>query len=129
MQVTHTTASAAAMDCIVDLVSSPVRPWDGLICPSSAVKSHALNIIEAQSEYLKDEIGASKFSLPQMPVIPLGVHLEDFVFSGREKEESRLSLGIGDDEIVVLYVGRLSFHAKAHPLQMYQALEASAKNF
>ncbi len=30
--------------------------------------------------------------------------------------------------LVVLYVGRLSFHAKAHPLAMYQALETAAQN-
>ena len=56
--ITHTTASAGAMDAIVDLVSLPVREWDGLICPSSAVKGHVLNIIEAQKEYLKNELGA-----------------------------------------------------------------------
>ncbi len=125
--ITHTTASAAAMDCIVDLISSPVRPWDGLICPSTAVKGHVLNIIEAQKEYLKDENGAELFSLPQMPVIPLGVHLKDFSFSERQRQSSRMTLAIEEHEVVVLYVGRLSFHAKAHPLQMYQALEAAAE--
>ncbi len=29
---------------------------------------------------------------------------------------------------MVLFIGRLSFHAKAHPLAMYQALELAAKN-
>ena len=30
--------------------------------------------------------------------------------------------------IIVLYMGRLSFHAKAHPLAMYQALESAYKH-
>ena len=79
--ITHTTASAGAMDGIIDLISSPIRAWDGLICPSSAVKGHVLNLIEAQKEYLETELGARHFTLPEMPVIPLGVHPEDFIFS------------------------------------------------
>ena len=125
--ITHTTASAGAMDAIVNLVASPTREWDGLICPSSAVKGHVLNVIDAQKEYLSQEIGATRFTLPQMPVIPLGVHLEDFVFNEETRVTSRQSLGIASDAIVFLYVGRLSFHAKAHPLQMYKALELSAE--
>ncbi|MDG2140280.1 MAG: glycosyltransferase family 4 protein [Gammaproteobacteria bacterium] len=125
--ITHTTASAGAMDGIIELVSSPIREWDGLICPSTAVKGHVLNLIEAQKEYLGLELGASYFSLPEMPVIPLGVHLEDFVFSEQAKNQTRISLEIDEDSVVFLYVGRLSFHAKAHPLQMYKALEFAAK--
>jgi starch synthase len=34
---------------------------------------------------------------------------------------------VAADTLVVLFMGRLSFHAKAHPLAMYQALEAAAK--
>ncbi len=125
--ITHTTASARAMDSIVNLVSSPIKEWDGLICTSTAVKGHVENILEAQKEYLKTELGATRFSLPQMPVIPLGVHLEDFVFTDQVRSASRNSLGIDSQSIVVLYVGRLSFHAKAHPLQMYKALESAAE--
>ena len=56
----------------------------------------------------------------------MGIHTEDFISSTEEKALARSSMGIAEDEIVVLYVGRLSFHAKAHPLAMYQALEAAS---
>jgi glycosyltransferase involved in cell wall biosynthesis len=125
--ITHTTASAGAMDAIVNLVTSPTQEWDGLICTSSAVKEHVLNVIDAQKDYLKKELGATRFTLPEMPVIPLGVHLDDFVFEEGARHISRSSLDIDKDAIVFLYVGRLSFHAKAHPLQMYKALESAAK--
>ncbi|MDD9958409.1 MAG: glycosyltransferase family 4 protein [Gammaproteobacteria bacterium] len=36
-------------------------------------------------------------------------------------------LGIEKNSIAILYVGRLSFHAKAHPLPMYVALNNAAK--
>ncbi len=126
--ITHTTASAASMDAIADVLVSRTREWDGLICPSTAVKRHVLNVIDAQKEYLGREIGATKFTVPQMPVIPLGIHLDDFVFSDHVRDTSRQSLNIEKGAIVFLYVGRLSFHAKAHPLQMYKALELAAKN-
>ena len=44
-----------------------------------------------------------------------------------EQRSCRHRLGASEDAIVVLYVGRLSFHAKAHPLAMYQALENAAR--
>jgi hypothetical protein len=37
-------------------------------------------------------------------------------------------MGIADDEVVALFVGRLSFHAKAHPHAMYLGLQAAAKS-
>ena len=43
------------------------------------------------------------------------------------RRKSRSDLGISDDEIVFLFLGRLSFHAKAHPFPMYTALEAVAR--
>ena len=41
--------------------------------------------------------------------------------------EIRRQLGIGPDEIALLFVGRLSYHAKAHPLPMYLAAEEVAR--
>ena len=36
--ITHTTASHLAMSSITDLLTSPVRSWDALICTSTAVR-------------------------------------------------------------------------------------------
>lgn len=65
--------------------------------------------------------------LPQLPVIPLGIHTQDFAYTDEQKAAARQALGVTADTLVVLFMGRLSFHAKAHPLAMYQALEAAAK--
>jgi hypothetical protein len=40
----------------------------------------------------------------------------------------RALLGIGNDEVVFLFLGRLSYHAKAHPLPMFLALEQAARH-
>ena len=67
--------------------------------------------------------------LPQLPVIPLGVHTADFAFSDETKFAARQQLGISDGEIAVLFAGRLIVHSKAHPLPMYGALEKAAHGF
>ena len=121
--ITHTTSSARAMDAIAAWLEAPVQPWDAVICTSKAVKSNVERLLQAHVDYLKERLGVTKIVLPQLPVIPLGIHVEDFKFSAQARITAREQLGIGPDDIVVLYVGRLSFHAKAHPLPMYLALE------
>jgi hypothetical protein len=64
---------------------------------------------------------------PALPVIPLGVHGTDFYFSSEERGAARSTLDLGAQETAFLFLGRLSFHAKAHPFAMYVALEAVAK--
>lgn len=125
--VTHTTSSAAAMDAIADLLVAPVQPWDALICTSSAVKDNVARILQAQGVYLLERLGVTKLVLPQLPVIPLGIHAQDFVTTASKRQAARQSLRLDDESLVVLFAGRLSFHAKAHPLAMYQALEGAAK--
>jgi alpha-maltose-1-phosphate synthase len=124
--ITHTTASARAMDAICGMLTAPVQPWDGLICTSTAVKANVMRMIEAEADFLKSRLGASRIVLPQMPVIPLGIMTGDFAFSDADKAFARKEIGAEPDDIVVLFAGRLSFHAKAHPLAMYQALERAS---
>ncbi len=126
--VTHTTASHGAMDLIVDMVTDPVMPWDALICTSRAVAVTVNTLLEEQANYLRGRFGADlKLTSPQLPVIPLGVHCADFDFSEEQKAKARRDLKIKEDEIVFLFVGRLSFHAKAHPHVMYKALQKVAE--
>ena len=125
--ITHTTSSAGAMDALAALITAPVQPWDAVICTSTAVKNNVERLLQAQVDYLKDRLGITQLVLPQLPVIPLGIHTADFVFSDAQRAAARASLGLDAQDLVVLYMGRLSFHAKAHPLAMYQALEAAAQ--
>ena len=125
--ITHTTSSAGAMDALADVLVAPVQPWDAVICTSTAVKDNVTRLLQAQVDYLQSRLGISRVVLPQLPVIPLGIHTSDFAFSADQKAAARAALGVGPDTLVVLFMGRLSFHAKAHPLAMYQALEAAAR--
>jgi hypothetical protein len=124
--ITHTTSSAGAMDAISDLITSPVQTWDAVICTSTAVKDNVNRMLQAQVNMLKERLGISKLVLPMVPVIPLGIHTQDFVFSENQKKNARQKLNADAHTLVVLFMGRLSFHAKAHPLAMYQALQKAA---
>lgn len=127
--VTHTTASHRAMDAITGLLSAPVMPWDALICTSTAVLETVKILLNAEIEALRWRFGSQiQITLPQLPVIPLGIHCDDFDFNADNRAAARKNLNISDDEIVLVFVGRLSFHAKAHPHAMYLAAQEVAKN-
>lgn len=125
--ITHTTASTRAMDAIAEMLVAPVQPWDALICTSQAVHNHVSRILQAEVEYLKRRFAIKRFTLPQLPIIPLGVHADAFEPSAAAKAEARRQMGVAEESVVVLFVGRLAFHGKAHPLVMYQALEQAAQ--
>lgn len=125
--VTHTLSSARAMDSITELVSAPIMPWDALICTSRVAQSVVADLFAREEEDLARRLGATSFIRPKLPLIPLGVHVDDFAQSKQIRMLGRKKLGLAEDELAVLFMGRLSFHAKAHPLAMYIALERSAK--
>ena len=125
--VTHTLSSARAMDSIVELVSAPIMPWDALICTSRVARAVVLDLLASEEERLADRLGARHFTRPKLPIIPLGVHSDDFVSSADLRAHGRHKLSLRDDEIAVLFMGRLSFHAKAHPLGMYIGLQSAAQ--
>jgi glycosyltransferase involved in cell wall biosynthesis len=126
--VTHTTASAGAMDEIVALLREPVMPWDALVCTTSAVVETVRRVHEAESEYLRWRFGGDiRLELPQLPIIPLGVHCADFEISADARASARQALGLDPETVTALFVGRLVFHAKAHPFPMYLGLQAAAE--
>ena len=97
-----------------------------VICTSTVVKNNVETILHAQVDVLKMRLGIQK-ELAPVAGDSLGVHTDDFHYSEVTRASSRQQLGVTDDTLVVLYVGRLSFHGKAHPLAMYQALENATK--
>lgn len=124
--IIHTLASAGAMDDITGLLAAPVRAWDALVCTSAAGRDVVIRLLEAQRDYLAWRLGATRVELPQFPVIPLGVDCDAFATSDDGRGAARQHFAIAEHEVAVLFFGRLSFHAKAHPLAMYQALGRAA---
>lgn len=121
--VNHTLSSARVMDGLTGLLTAPVQPWDAIICTSAASRVVIETLFARQEDYLSRRLGAKGFVRPQLPVIPLGVECDKQISSSSRRDEARSSLGIEPGDFVVLFLGRLSFHAKANPAPMYLALE------
>ena len=126
--LTHTIASARAMDEMAGLLTAPIMPWDALICTSTVARDTIDSIIAAQADYLAWRLqGPVRPVLPLLPVIPLGVHCADFDATPQDRLEARAALGLAEDEIAVLFAGRLSPSGKAHPAPMWRGLQAVAE--
>lgn len=124
--VTHTTASHRALESVTALLADPVMPWDALIATSRAVADTLQVVLDAARDYWRWRFGMAPQVLPKIPVIPLGVHAEDFRTDEIANAKARASLGLDADDVVVLFVGRLSFHAKANPYPLYRAVQSVA---
>lgn len=126
--VTHTLASPNIMQELADVIGEAVMPWDALVCTSQAAVKTVRLVWEAQAEYLRWRFGRSiRLTEPQLPVIPLGVHCSDFEFSDDDRGAARKQLGLAEDEVAALYVGRLVFAGKAHPFPVYRGLQTAAE--
>ena len=122
--VTHTICTDRVLDAIAALASYPFMPWDALICTSHAAKRVVDTVIAETRDELRTQTGADRFSAIQTPIIPLGVHCDGWTPTADARGEARQRLGLAADEVAFLFAGRLSFHAKANPAALYQALQA-----
>jgi glycosyltransferase involved in cell wall biosynthesis len=128
--VTHTTCSDSFLDLAGSWTTAPIEPWDAIICTSQAVLATVTQVYDLHEHYLRSRLGATRFVRPALPVIPLGVDLERIPSGERAqafRRTQRAALGIRADDVAFLFFGRLSYHAKAHPLPMFLALEAAAQ--
>jgi glycosyltransferase involved in cell wall biosynthesis len=125
--VTHTLAGGT-LDAVAKLLVEPVMAWDALICTSASALAVVTTVLDSQAEYQRWRLGEDRATpRPLLPVIPLGVHCDDFAFGPNDRIAARETLELGEDTIAVLCAGRLSTNGKAHPYAMLSALQAVAK--
>lgn len=127
--VTHTTCSERVIQSIGDMVVAPVQHADALVCTSSVAKQVVEDILDRKEHYLAQSIGAKHFVRPMLPVIPLGVDVDAYSDMRRHRAAARQQLNIPEQDLVVMFAGRLSFHAKANPIPMYMALQQLASKY
>lgn len=128
--VTHTTAEHVVMDGLGESVLAPTQAWDALVCTSAQVKAMVERLMDNWADYLAARCGGKPYRPIRLPLIPLGVDCDTFAPTPERKREGaalRQTLGIAPDDVVVLFVGRLTHIEKANPLPMYLALEAAAQ--
>jgi D-inositol-3-phosphate glycosyltransferase len=108
---------------------APLHPWDALICTSPSVQDAMVQMFDAYGEYLSSRFGGGQMVRPHLPLIPLGVDGSRFAALAdrpQARAARRAALGLGEDDILVLWVGRLSFFEKAFPQVMLQAAQGAA---
>jgi len=125
--ITHTTATSRIMESLAHTLLSPVQPWDAIICTSRAVRSSVTALLDATSDHLRAHLGASRIRPPRLETIPLGIDTSAFTPDPDQRRAWRDKLGIPDDAVVALYVGRFSLTSKMNPVPMAMALERTAQ--
>jgi D-inositol-3-phosphate glycosyltransferase len=96
---------------------------DCLICTSHAGRQALENILNGLSEAVRRRIGGRVAYTGQLPVIPLGIDTE--YFCPVDRAEARLRLGIDQDQVVFLYLGRFSAADKMDPYPLILAFAQS----
>ena len=128
--ITHTIASLKVMEVLCEMLTGPVQAWDALICTSRSVRDAVCRQQEHYAEYLSQRLGVRPSSPVQTPVIPLGVDVDRYARLAGDaaaRESLRLRIGAEDGDTVVLFFGRLAYHAKAHPVPMYLGAQRAAQ--
>jgi D-inositol-3-phosphate glycosyltransferase len=126
----HTTAPPSIREYIGQSLIAPVMPWDAIICTSPSVQTGMTTMFNDWRDYLGARFEGKATQAPQLPLLPLGVEAKDFAKgpdTPRQRAALRAELRVGDEDILVLWVGRLSFFEKAFPQPMMVAIEAAAK--
>lgn len=126
----HTIAPPAVRELIAASALAPTHPWDALVCTSPSVQLAMSSMFDGFAEHCASRLGAIRTPRPSLPVIPLAVDTAALALQGADQEARhrlRQHLCISDDDVVALWVGRLSFYEKAFPQSMFQAMALAAQ--
>lgn len=127
--IVHTMSGERVADVLSQYLLAPTKTGDAIICPSRAIQGAVRNLWAIQAEYYAHRFKGSVTPPVDLPIIPLGLHTEQFirVTTPQHRTTQRQTLGIADDEVVILHVGRMSYATKAHPLPLFRAAELAAQ--
>ncbi len=128
--VVHTIAPPFMRETISKAAIAPIQPWDALICTSPTVQDALGTMFDEWTDYLADRYGGQTKVKPHLPLLPLGVEGKAFAALADRPDaraSMRAELGAAPDDIIVLWVGRLSFFEKAFPQPMFRAAEEAAR--
>lgn len=125
----HTIAPPAVRQIIAMASVGPLHPWDAILCTSPSVRDALQTMFAEWGEHLAERTAGKPPERPLLPIVPLGVESGRFAALADRpdaRKRRREALGVGDADILALWVGRLSFFEKAFPQPMFQALQRAA---
>ena len=130
MGLIHTIAPPAMRQEIASAAVAPMQLWDALICTSPSVQSAMVEMFDEWADYLGDRFNGDRRTRPMLPLLPLGVDgrvFADHAARPDVRRSERERLGMADDDVLVLWVGRLSFFEKAFPQPMMRAVQEAGR--
>ncbi|MDP8916666.1 MAG: glycosyltransferase family 4 protein, partial [Pseudomonadota bacterium] len=95
-----------------------------------SVQTAMTQMFDEWGEYLSSRFGGDRRTRPQLPLIPLGVDLpalRSLADRPEARAAERSALGLEPEDVLILWVGRLSFFEKAFPQPMFRAVEEAAR--
>ncbi len=125
----HSMSGDQVSRAVADLCLAPTHGGDALICPSRAIQNAVRRIFELHEAYLNRRFKTSFVCPVQTPVIPIGIDTDSFAARVRPdlRAAQRETLGLTEDDVAILFVGRLNFLNKAHPLPLLLAAQRAAQ--
>ena len=121
-------ASATHREQMMGSALAPLHEWDALICSSPTLEEVVRRTFDTWEDYLRERLGATRLPRPRLPVIPFGVDAETLEAQATDldaRQALRSAHGIAAGDVVVYFLGRLSFYDKAFPQAMFKAVEAA----
>ncbi|BBK30570.1 glycosyl transferase family 1 [Stella humosa] len=125
--LTHSLSSRESWREISRYTAAPLQPWDAIVCTSRVARDVIDTLLDAADESMAQVGIRTPRPRPSRPIIPLGIDGAGLAACPVRRADWRARHGIAADAVVVLFFGRLSMHAKAHPFAMFRAVEEAAR--
>ena len=107
--------------CNYGMVNRSRSPMGRHSLPIQSSKATCRGHLGSGKTALNRTAGSKLLSESRIACDSVGINVDDFHFSDNERIKARAKIFADDRAFVVLFLGRLSFHCKAHPLTMYRA--------
>ncbi|MBI3462519.1 MAG: glycosyltransferase family 4 protein [Planctomycetes bacterium] len=125
--VTYTLSTYRCFDALRANLLCPTEPWDTLVAISTAAKQAVEEFLDHTEAYVLDRCGAIVPRAFGVRVIPLGVDTDQYrPATTEERAAARAGLNLPPESPVLLWIGRLAMHEKAHPVPLFLALAQAA---
>ncbi|MEI8084114.1 MAG: glycosyltransferase, partial [Actinomycetes bacterium] len=131
-------ASATHRDQMMRSALAPLHEWDAMVCSSPSLAETVARTFDNWQDYLRERLGSDtdppstrpglRLPRPQLPVIPFGTDVQALASQASDRHARaglRASLQIADDDVMVYFLGRLSYYDKAFPQAMFRSVEAA----